>query len=324
MSNIQVQYMGLQLANPLVAASSGITGTPEKIAACEDAGMGGVVVKSLFQEEIEHKIHQMDSSSHPEGHDYIAALQTGFDLEQYCGLIRAAKSRVHIPVIGSLNAFRHEWWVERLPQIAAAGADAIELNLALLPQNFADDEAKIRRWYADTVREATSSVNIPIAVKVGPYFSSLPLLIDELHKAGAKAVVLFNRFYQFDIDIDTFKLRSGAPFSTSRDAGLPMRWISLLYGKTKMEMAASSGIHTADDLIKLILAGAQVGQLCSTLYQNGLGQVATILKGLDEYMKRHHFTELQQFRGKVSQNRSEVPRDFERIQYIKSLTSSVD
>ncbi|AFG36639.1 dihydroorotate dehydrogenase-like protein [Spirochaeta africana] len=324
MSNIKVQYLGLNLANPVIVSSSGLTGTADKIAACEDAGAGACVIKSLFQEEIDSTVHSLQHSSHPEGADYAAALQTGFDLERYCTIIRNARERTGFPVIGSLNAFRHEWWVERLPQLEAAGAHAIELNLARLPSDADTDEAHIRRWYADAVREAAASVKIPIAVKISPYFTSIPLMVDELHKSGAAAVVLFNRLYQFDINIDDFALRSGPPFSTRADIGQTLRWISLLYGRTRMQLAASGGIHHGDDLIKVLLAGAQAGQLCSTLYKNGLAQIGTVITRLQQYMDQHHFSDISQLRGKVSQQRSSIPEDFERIQYIRSLTGSQD
>ncbi len=317
-----MEYLGLKLANPIIVSSSGMTGTPEKIAACEQAGAGAVVVKSLFQEEIDSTINSLETSSHPEGMDYAASMQTGFDLEKYCSLIRKSKQLTSFPVIGSLNAYRQDWWIERLPQLEAAGADAIELNLAFLPQDSKTEEKEIRDWYIEAVRAASASVRIPISVKIGPYFTSIPRIADELYGAGAKAVVLFNRYYQFDIQIDEFRLRSGAPFSTSADIGPTLRWISLLYGHTKLELAATGGIHSGEDFIKAILAGAQVGQVCSTLYKNGLDQIKVIRDRLSAYMDTHHFDTIQQFRGKVSQKRSNAPQDFERLQYIRSLTGS--
>ncbi len=312
--------MGLELENPIVVSSCGLSGTADKIAACAEAGAGAVIVKSIFQEEIDEAIKQMDSSSHPESHDYIAEMQTGFDMERYCNTIREAKKRTSVPIIGSVNAFRQEWWVERLPQLAEAGADAIELNLALLPQDYSTDETEIRKWYTDTVHTASQSTKVPLAIKIGPYFTSIPLMVDELRKAGASSVTLFNRFFQFDIDTDNFRLKSASPFSSSADLAMPLRWISLLYHKKQLELAASSGIHTADDLIKVLLAGAQVGQVCSSLYKDGLDTIKKMHAGLTEYMKKHHFTSIEQFRGKVSQSQSFIPEDFERIQYIKTLT----
>ena len=314
--------MGIELRNPIVVSSCGLSNSPEKIVAFEEAGAGAVIVKSIFQEEIDAEIQQMDVSSHPESHDYITEMQTGFDMERYCTIISEAKKKVSIPVLGSVNAFRQEWWIERLPQIEEAGADGIELNLALLPQDYTTDEKEIRDWYTNAVHLARKSVNIPLAVKIAPYFTSIPLMIDELRKAGAQSVTLFNRFYQFDIDIDHYRLKSASPFSNSNDLALPLRWISLLYKKNQIQLAASSGIHTSEDLIKILLAGAQVGQICSTMYENGIPVIGKLLEGLKTYMKDHHFDSVEQFRGKVSQSHSSVPEDFERLQYIKTLTGA--
>lgn len=314
--------MGIELKNPLIAASSGLTSSPEKMLQCEKAGLAAVVVKSLFQEDIDNTIDSMDETGHPEEYDYLKSMQTGFDLEKYCSTIKTARKELSIPIFASMNASGQEWWVEYLPQIEKAGADGIELNLSLLPQDKKMSESAISDWFSGAVRAAASAVSIPIAVKIGPYFSSIPRLADELHKSEAKALVLFNRFFQFDINIDDFTLKSGSPFSTSNDLSTPLRWISLLYGNTKLELSASSGVHNGKDAVKALLAGAQTIQLCSTLYQNGVDYSREVLDSIEKYMEKHHFQELSQLRGKMSRKHHDTPREFERLQYIKSITGN--
>lgn len=322
MNKLKTSYMGIELKNPLIAASSGLTSSPEKMLQCEKAGLAAVIVKSLFQEDIDNTIASMDETGHPEEYDYLKSMQTGFDLEKYCTTIRTARKELSIPIFASMNASRQEWWVEYLPQIEKAGADGIELNLSFLPQDKKMSESAINDWFAGAVRAATRAVSIPVAVKIGPYFSSIPRIADELHKSGAKAIVLFNRFFQFDINIDDFTLKSGSPFSSSNDLSMPLRWISLLYGNTPLELSASSGVHNGKDAVKALLAGAQTVQLCSTLYQNGVDYSQTILETIEEYMNGHHFRDLSQLRGKMSRKQHGAPEEFERLQYIKSITGN--
>lgn len=320
MADLGVVYMGLALSNPIVVSSSSLTNTPEKVKACADAGAGAVVLKSLFEEEIEAEIEaSAGGTDHTEALDYIRSLQTGDGLKRYTRLIREAKQAASIPVIASINAASSDWWEEHVPALAAAGADAIELNISLMPYDYKASEDGILHFYTSTVEAVSKLVSVPIAVKIGHYFTSIPAIVDRLGWAGARSVVLFNRFFQLDIDIEKLSLTSGSPLSTQADLAFPLRWISMLYGKTEVELAASSGVHSGTDIVKVLLAGAQVAQVCSALYRNRLDAIAPMLDDLRGWMERHSYFTIDQFRGRMSQKHSDAPERFERLQYIKAL-----
>ena len=231
MADLRVRYMGLELSNPLVVSSSSLTDSVEKVTQCEAAGAGAVVLKSLFEEEIQAEIDADSSGTeHTEAADYIREIRTNAGLSAYTKLIRDSKAAVNIPVIASINAVSRDWWEAHVAELEKAGADAIELNISLMPYDYHDDEAAISEFYVKTVERVRRVVSIPIAVKIGHYFSSIPAMVDRLRWSGAKAVVLFNRFYQLDIDIESFSLRSGSPFSTPADLAFPLRWITMIYG----------------------------------------------------------------------------------------------
>lgn len=320
MADIRVRYMGLDLANPVVVSSSSLTDSVEKVKKCAAAGAGAVVLKSLFEEEIQAEIDaSADGAEHTEAADYIREIQTGAGLKRYTDLIRGSKAAVDIPVIASINAVSRNWWEEHVPALQEAGADALELNISVMPYDYRDDEAAISEFYVKTVEAVKRLVSIPISVKIGHYFSSIPAIVDRLRWAGATAVVLFNRFYQLDIDVENLSLRSGSPMSTPADLAFPLRWITMIYGKTEAELAASSGVHGGQEAIKALLAGAQVVQMCSALYKNGVDHISTVTTELTDWMTRHSFEHVGQFRGKMSQKRSSQPESFERLQYIKAL-----
>ncbi len=320
MSDMRVRYMGLELANPFVVSSSSLTDSIEKIEACQAAGAGAVVLKSLFEEEIQAEIDaDGGGAEHTEAADYIREIQTDAGLKRYTDLIRGAKQAVSIPVIASINAVSHNWWEAHVASLEAAGADALELNISLMPYDYRDDEAAISEFYVKTVEAVRRLVSIPISVKIGYYFSSIPAIVDRLRWAGANAVVLFNRFYPLDIDIDALSLRSASPFSTQADLTFPLRWITMIYGKTQAELVASGGVHQGADAVKALLAGAQAVQVCSALYQNGLEHLGQLRSSLEQWMDSHSYASIDQFRGKMSQKRSDRPETFERLQYIKAL-----
>ncbi len=320
MSDLRVRYMGLDLSNPFVVSSSSLTDSVDKVRACADAGAGAVVLKSLFEEEIQAEIDaSADGAEHTEAADYIREIQTGAGLKRYVDLIRGSKDAVDIPVIASINAVTRNWWEEHVPALEQAGADAIELNISLMPYDYRDDEAAISEFYVKTVESVKRLVSIPVAVKIGHYFSSIPAIVDRLRWSGATAVVLFNRFYQLDIDVENFRLRSGSPMSSPADLAFPLRWITMIYGKTEAQLAASGGVHSGEAAVKALLAGAQVTQVCSTLYRNGLDHLETMKTELLAWMDKHSYERIDQFRGKMSQKRSSQPETFERLQYIKAL-----
>ncbi|UCF04509.1 MAG: dihydroorotate dehydrogenase-like protein [bacterium] len=323
MANLKTTYMGLELRNPLIVASSSLSMTIDGIRKCADAGAGAVVLKSMFEEqvlaEIESIEKQMDYPWHTEALEYVEGMKVALGPVQYLKLIEKAKKTVDIPVIASLNCVSPKIWVDYTRRIAGAGADAIELNISIMPSNPKREGTEIEGMYFDIVERVRSSVDIPIAVKMGPYFSSIASVAYGLYRRGVQALVLFNRFYQLDIDINTLRLAPGIRFSSSDEISLPLRWITLLAGRFEIDLAASTGVHDSAGVIKQLLAGATVVQLCSTLYLNGLETIGKILEELEGWMVKHGFDSVDDFRGKLSQMQSDNAELYERLQYIKAL-----
>ncbi len=322
MADLETKYMGLELANPIVVASSGLTKDADGVRGCADAGAGAVVLKSLFEEQViaDMKREKQYSTAawHPEALDYVEGMGIELGPREYLRVIREAKKAVSIPVIASLNCVSPAVWADYAKQMAREGADAIELNIAFMPSSPKRSGDDIERAYFDTLADATAGIDVPIAVKIGPYFSSIASMALELSRRGIDALVLFNRFYQIDIDIDKIELSSKITLSSPKEISLPLRWISLLSGRVECDIAASTGIHDTAGVIKMLLAGATVTQLCSTLYLNGLDHIKLILDNLDTWMKEHEFEDIASMRGKLSSMNSENPELYERIQYIKA------
>ena len=238
---------------------------------------------------------------------------------EYISLLKEAKSAVSIPVIASLNCVSPEWWADYAIQVESAGADGLELNISAMPSDPDRSDEEIASIYFKILEEVKKCIEIPIAVKIGPYFTSMAQMADGLSKRGASALVLFNRFYQFDINIEKLELAPGYRFSSPEEMSVPLRWIALLSGRVKCDFAASTGVHDGAGVIKQLLAGAAVVQICSTLYVNGLERVGRMLGQLEEWIKGHEFESVGQMRGKMSQMESDRPELYERLQYIKAL-----
>lgn len=322
MADLETKYMGLELANPIVVASSGLTKDADSVRGCADAGAGAVVLKSLFEEQViaDMKREKQYSTAawHPEALDYVEGMGIELGPREYLRVIREAKKAVSIPVIASLNCVSPAVWADYAKQMTREGADAIELNIAFMPSSPKRSGDDIERAYFDTLADATAGIDVPIAVKIGPYFSSIASMALALSRRGIDALVLFNRFYQIDIDIEKIELSSKITLSSPKEISLPLRWISLLSGRVECDIAASTGIHDTAGVIKMLLAGATVTQLCSTLYLNGLDHIKLILDNLDTWMKEHEFEDIASMRGKLSSMNSENPELYERIQYIKA------
>lgn len=347
MPNLKTTYLGLSLPNPIVVASSGLTKTLKGIEKCAAAGAGAVVLKSLFEERIAGETGLLkkyaEYAGHGEAADYLESYGMALGPKDYLTLVSEAKQAINIPVIASLNCFSHKNWGDYALKLEKAGADALELNVALLANQPNHDAPAVEEAYYRILQEVKSRVTIPVAIKIGPYFSSLAHFAEHLTRdrveapdfmvgwcgpgrsdrrivwSGANGLVLFNRFYQIDIDIEQLCLRAGNAYSSSAESHEAMRWIALLYGRVDCDLAASTGIHDGKDVIKMLLAGASAVQVCSTLYRNGLGRIAEMLDRLDKWMESHRFERLEQFRGLLSQARSERPEYFERLQYVKQL-----
>lgn len=321
MVDLSVSYMGLSLRNPLIVSASSLTNSVDKIKRCEDAGAGAVVLKSLFEEQIESStqilLDESSPYSHPEAFDYVHQMSVRMGQDQYLDLIAKGKASVDIPVIASLNCVSPKWWTSFAKQIAKEGADAIELNLSLLPSSFSVSADDVEKTYVSIVESICGKIEIPVAAKIGPYFTSLPQTARTLRRAGLSALVLFNRFYQMDIDIDKFELAPGYHLSSPDEIHLPLRWIAILANQVGCDLAASTGVHDGAGVIKQLLAGANAVQVCSNLYLKGLTRIGVMLKELENWMAKNEFISVEDFRGRLCQEASERPEYYERLQYIK-------
>ena len=327
MINLTTKYMGFELKNPLIVASSGLTKSPEKIRAFEEKGAAAVVLKSLFEEQImfetNHIMDYPDSyNNYPEALDYIQNFTKHNSVEEYMTLIKAVKKEVKIPVFGSINCVSLNEWTTIARDIEKAGADALELNIFIMPSNLNLTGAEHEKMYFDIIEKIKHTVKIPVAIKVGYYFSGLVNLLQKFSWTGIGALVLFNRFYTPDINIDTLRLQASNILSTPAELGNSLRWIALLSDKAGCDIAASTGIHDASGVIKQLLVGATATQLCSTLYLNGAGRIQEILEDLTKWMADKNYSQISDFRGKLSLKKAENPVMYHRVQYMKHLADT--
>jgi dihydroorotate dehydrogenase (fumarate) len=327
--DLTTTYMGMKLKNPLVASASPLSEDVDNAKKLEDAGVSAIVMYSLFEEQINHEIEELDhflsqgSESFAEALSYFPQPEEYKNLhaEEYIEQVRKLKAAVDIPVIGSLNGVSTGGWIKYAKHIEEAGADALELNIYYMATDPKKSSADVEQIYIDDIKTVKKAVKIPVAVKVGPYFSAFANMAARLDDAGADALVLFNRFYQPDLDINALEAVSNLQFSDRYEMRLPLRWIAVLHGKIKASLAATSGIHTAEDVIKVLLAGADVSQMASVLLREGPGYAAEVLTGLEKWMKKKEYASVEEFKGCMSYKSLAEPAVFERANYIKMLTS---
>jgi dihydroorotate dehydrogenase (fumarate) len=322
MPNLETKYMNLALKNPIIVASSGLTSTVEKIKACEEAGAAAVVVKSLFEEVLAQEDWGLEQSApyHPEALDYLnSEIQMQYGPNKYCELISEAKNSVNIPVIGSINCRSTKWWPEFASKLEAAGADAIELNVFKIASDPELNSASIEGLYFEVLDKVKSKVTLPVAMKISNNFTSLPYLISQLEKRGLDAVVMFNRFTEPDIDIHNLKLKTTFSFSTQEEVNRILRWVALIHDKIECEISATTGIHTSEGMIKLLLAGASTVQLASTLYRNGLSKIGEMLSELEEWMTKYQLDTIGAFKGKVGFSPAYDPEIYLRAQFMEKI-----
>jgi dihydroorotate dehydrogenase (fumarate) len=326
--NLKTNYLGLELEHPLVASAGPLTQDIGHMRSLEDAGASAVVMPSLFEEQIlleaetlhHHLSHPAESfpealSYLPEHVDYNAAP------EHYLEIIRRAKEAVHIPVIASLNGFSTGGWSDYARKIEEAGADALELNIYFVPAELERTGREVEQTYVDIVREVRGKVTMPIAVKVSPYFSSIGNMAQRLVKAGANGLVLFNRFYQPDIDLEALEVTPNLRLSTSFTSRLSMRWIAILYGRLQASLAATGGVHDHEDVLKLLMVGADVTMMTSALLLNGIYHIGKVRQDMIHWMEEHGYSSVGQMKGSMSQRSYSDPSAFERASYIKVLES---
>jgi dihydroorotate dehydrogenase (fumarate) len=325
--DLSTKYLGLKLRSPLVVSASPLSEEIDNIKRMEDAGAAAVVLYSLFEEQLRqdrlelHKNLQQGTDSFAEALSYFPEPDE-FRLgpEEYLKHIAAAKKATRIPIIASLNGSSAGGWTDYAKQIQKAGADALELNIYYIPTDPDLTGTEVELTYLDILKAVKSEVTIPVAVKLSPFFSNFANMAKRLDQAGANGLVLFNRFYQPDIELESLEVKPNLLLSTPMAMRLPLRWIALLHGKLKGSLAATSGIHRASDVLKMLMAGADVTMLCSTVIRHGIPQIAMIERELVDWLDEHEYESVSQLKGSLSQKNCAEPAAFERAQYMKALT----
>jgi dihydroorotate dehydrogenase (fumarate) len=322
MVDLSTQYLGMKLKNPVIAGSSGLTNSVRSIQDLEESGAGAVVLKSIFEEEIALEYEDILQEASAEGvnldqFDYYDFHIKGEKLDKYTALIKESKKSVSIPVIASINCVYSHEWTSFAKQLQTAGADALELNMFFLPSEFERTSQEKEKAYFQIIEKVQKEVTIPVALKISYYFSNLGPMIQKLSETGIAGLVLFNRFYSPDFDIDKMEVVSSNVFSAPSDLPISLRWIAIMAERVSCDLAASTGVHDGTALIKQILAGANAVQVASTLYKNGKGQITEMLNTLEAWMDKKNYGSLSDFRGKMSQAKSSNPAAYERVQFMK-------
>jgi len=325
MVNLSTTYMGLKLRNPIIIGSSGLTNSIENIKEAERNGAGAVVLKSLFEEQISfaasHTILQNETANYyPEAEDYIRNYTRENDVSNYLKLIRESKKAVDIPIIASINCVSAAEWIQFASQIEEAGADALELNIFVLPSNPHMTSEHNEQLYFDILEKVTKTVKIPISVKISYYFSSLSKMALKLSWTGIQGLVLFNRFFSPDIDIDKFEIKATNVFSHPGELAISLRWVAMLSTKVHCDIAASTGIHDGSAVIKQLLAGAKAVQVASVIYKKGFAEIGVMLNELENWMTKHNFKSIDEFTGRMSVKEADNPAAYERVQFMKHFS----
>lgn len=326
--DLTTRYLGLNLRTPLVPSASPLSDEVDGIKRLEDSGASAVVMHSIFEEQVRseqetvqyHLAYGTDSfpealSFFPKQAEFTAAP------EEYLDKVRKAKESIQIPVIASLNGTAVGRWVDYAKLIQQAGADALELNIYSIPTELDRTAAEVEQSYLDVVQAVKSATSFPVAVKLSPYFSNMANMAKRLDQAGASALVLFNRFYQPDVNLDMLEVQPNLHLSTSHEMRLPLRWIAILYGRIKADLAATGGIHCAEDAIKMLMVGADVTMLCSVLFRKGLGSIREIETSMCDWLAEHDYQSVRQLQGTMSQKYCVDPTAFERALYVRTLMS---
>ncbi len=328
MIDLTTTYLGLQLKNPLVASASPLSKDIDKARKLEEAGIAAIVMYSLFEEQIIHESLELDHYL-TRGTDSFAEAMTylpdggmyAVGPEKYLNQVAGLKKALNIPVIGSLNGVSKGGWTNYARQIQEAGADALELNLYYIPTDPDLTAQELENAQVELVAQVKSAISIPLAVKLSPYITALPNFARKIVEAGANGLVLFNRFYQPDFDLNELEIVHSLDLSTSAELRLPLRWISILHGKLNTDFALTSGVHTANDVLKSMMAGAKVAMMASNLLHNGNQVIPSILNELETWMKEREYVSINQMQGSMSQKSVKEPAAFERANYMKVLNS---
>jgi len=323
MADLHTSYLGMTLPNPILAGSSGLTGNLTSLKHLEEHGIGGVVLKSLFEEQILQQIRrETDKGGVIYGYEqideYLSYFERKHEIGKYMELITQAKNELTVPVIASINCVSAAEWQQIAAQIAEAGADALQLNMFIPPFLPDVESSDIENEYFEIIKKVKSVVSIPVTAKIGPYFTSILSFSKKLLAAGADGLVLFNRYYSTDFDIETLSTKVGDYFSQAGEYSLPLRWTALLHDQFSAPITAATGIHDGDTAIKMLLAGASAIEVVSALYSYSLERIAEMKSRLANWMEQKGYETIDNFRGLMSQQRSAVPAEFQRVQYMKS------
>jgi dihydroorotate dehydrogenase (fumarate) len=323
MADLKTKYLGLELKNPLIVGSCGLTDNLESIRELAAAGAGAVVIKSLFEEQILNEIEGNNPTDIMHQHTEAAAYQTFYETEykvgKYLQLIKDAKAALDIPIIASVNCMSADKWTNFAQKIEAAGADALELNIFILPADHKKDPTEIIKSYFEIIKKVTAVINIPVAVKLGSYFDNVAATLRRLSHTKAAGLVLFNRFYSPDVDIENEKLVMGKYLTTADDKADTLRWIGIMKGLLDCDISASTGVHSAEDLIKMLLVGADSVQVVSAIYEKSPQFITETLSRLSAWMEEHDYQQIADFRGKLSRQTGGDNTLYERVQFIKQM-----
>lgn len=325
METLTTNYLGLTLKSPLIVSSSRLTSTVDGLKEAEENGAGAVVLKSLFEEQINHYISKLShATSYPEADDYIAYYTRSNSVDEYLELIRNAKKALSVPVIPSINCFSSHGWTDFAVKIADSGADAIELNVFFMPLNKKQSAGDSEKVYFELIEKLRAKIKIPLALKIGYRFSNILYMIDQFYLRGVEGVVMFNRFYEPDIDINKLEIVPSSIFSSPDERRYVLRWIAMASAQdVRPDISASTGVHSGDDAIRYLLAGADSVQLCSVLYKKGMPYIKTMNQQIKDWMVKNRFSNINEFRGKLNWQNFEKPSVYERTQFMKYF-SSVD
>lgn len=324
MADLTTTFAGLQLKNPIIVGSSGLTDSVDNIKSLENSGASAVVLKSLFEEEILREMEASMSKIQSESYLYPETLEFYEDqgpeeesTVQYTELIKSLKKEVHIPIIASINCITADQWTYFPELIESAGADALELNIFIFPSDLNRPSHENEKIYFDIIEEVTKQVNIPVIAKIGYYFTNVGTMIQRLSDTRLSGIVLFNRYYNPDFDIDTLEITSGGVLSHPSDIYQSLRWIGIMANRINTDMAATTGIHDGQGVIKQLLAGASAVQVASAIYNNGPGYITQMLEEVNQWMESKKFANISDFKGKLGQDNLKNPAAFERIQFMK-------
>lgn len=325
--DLTTKYLGLELKNPLVVAACPLCNDADSLQRLEEAGAAAAVLPSLFEEQIEHEekevnqLYEFQTESFAESLSLFPELSYHTGTKDYLSLIETAKSKVKMPLIGSLNGASTGGWTRYAKSMQDAGVDAMELNIYFIPTDPQMSSSNVEEHYAELVAAVKQTVTVPLSVKIGPFFTSLPSLIRRVEQAGADGLVLFNRFLEPDIDLESLEVAPNLVLSSRHELRLALRWIAILRDQTEISLAATGGVHFADDVIKALLAGADVAQIATALLRYGPSYVSKLVEEIQRWLEEHEYASVEQLKGSLSRGNSPDPSAFERANYMKALTS---